>query len=132
MPVMRGDTIPLYSMLGARLTLIDLGASWCAPCQYENKKTLVPLWEEFHKDGFEIIGYALHSSENGWNNAIKTDGADRWHHASHLNGDDSPLFRQLKISTIPANYLIGADGTILEKNLHGGDMYQGGKTYLKK
>ena len=132
MPVMRGDTIPLYSMLGARLTLIDLWASWCAPCRYENKKTLVPLWEEFHKDGFEIIGYALDSSENGWNNAIKTDGADRWHHASHLNGDDSPLFRQLKISTIPANYLIGPDGTILAKNLHGDDMYQWVKTYLKK
>ncbi|MBK8347058.1 MAG: hypothetical protein IPL08_05325 [Saprospiraceae bacterium] len=79
-----------------------------------------------------MIGYALDSSENGWKNAIKTDGADRWQHASHLNGDDSPLFRQLKISTIPANYLIGPDGTILAKNLHGDDMYQWVKTYLKK
>ena len=132
LPMMSGDTATIYSLLGKKLTLIDLWASWCAPCRHENKATLVPLWDEFHADGFQIIGYALDSSEKGWTNAIEKDGASRWLHASHLNGDDSPFFTNLKISTIPANYLIDEKGVILAKNLHGDDLRNWVSDYMKK
>jgi thiol-disulfide isomerase/thioredoxin len=132
LPMMNGDTVSLYQLLGAKLTLIDLWASWCAPCRHENKSTLVPLWDEFHTDGFQIIAYALDSSEKGWENAIHKDGANRWPHASHLNGDDSPFFKTLKISTIPANYLIDKNGVILAKNLHGDELRNWVLDYMKK
>ena len=132
MPMIKGDTVKLYTILGEKLTLIDLWASWCAPCRHENKHTLVPLWDEFHQKGFQIIGYALDSSEKGWRNAIEKDGADRWLHASHLQGDVSPLFEQLRITTIPANYLINEDGIIVAKNLHGEEMYQRVREYFKE
>lgn len=132
LPMMSGDTATIYSLLGKKLTLIDLWASWCAPCRYENKATLVPLWDEFHTDGFQILGYALDSSDKGWKNAIDKDGANRWLHASHLDGDDSPFFKTLKISTIPANYLIDKNGVILAKNLHGDELRKWVSTYMKK
>ncbi len=122
LPMSDGDTIQLKKMLGTQLTIIDLWASWCAPCRQENRNILVPLWDKYHDQGLQIIGYALDSSHKGWVNAIKKDGADRWLHASHLEGDVSPFMDVLKMSTIPANYVLDADGQVLAKNLHGDEL----------
>jgi peroxiredoxin len=122
LPMQDGDTIALTTLLGNRLTLLDLWASWCAPCRRENRDVLVPLWDKHHADGFQIIGYALDGSSKAWHNAIEKDGAGRWLHASHLRGDDAPLLDALRIQTIPANFLIDADGIVIAKNLHGEDL----------
>ncbi len=131
MPMKNLDTVRLHSLLADKLTLIDLWASWCAPCRQENRNILVPLWDKYHQNGFQIIGYALDSSDKGWNNAINKDGADRWLHASHLQGDVSPLFDLLKISTIPANYLVNKEGIVLAKNLHGDELAAWVDNYMK-
>ncbi|MBK8518403.1 MAG: TlpA family protein disulfide reductase [Saprospiraceae bacterium] len=131
MPMANGDTVNIYKILGSKLTVIDLWASWCAPCRLENKNTLVPMWDEFHNKGLQIIGYALDSGEKAWKNAIEKDGADRWLHASHLKGDVSPLFEQLKITMIPANYIVDHKGVIMAKNLHGEELYQWVAKYFK-
>lgn len=137
LPLKQGDVIPdfdlpmseggeksLYSMMGKKLTLIDLWASWCAPCRIENRNTLVPLWDSYHKDGFEIIAYALDADYGGWTAAIEKDGAYRWPHASHLDGDDSPFLDRLRVSVIPANYILDENGVILGKNLHGEELVE--------
>lgn len=135
LPVLRGDTIPeamlpllegeeasLHSLMGKKLTLLDLWASWCAPCRRENREILVPMWDKFHEQGFQIIGYALESSKTVWEKAIEKDGVYRWPHASHLQGDDAPLLEVLRIQSIPANFLLDKDGRILAKNLHGEEL----------
>lgn len=131
LPVLQGDTVKLYSLLGEKITLIDFWASWCAPCRKENKQVLVPLWDTYHKSGFQILGHALDSSEKGWKNAIEKDGADRWIHTSYLQGDISPLMDKLKITTIPSNYIVDKNGIILAKNLHGEELKNWLKQYLE-
>jgi thiol-disulfide isomerase/thioredoxin len=131
LPMMAGDTISVHTLLSSKLTLIDLWASWCAPCRKENKEILVPLWDTFHTQGFSIVGYALDSSEKGWKNAIQKDGAYRWQHASHLTGDESPVFDSLKMTTIPANFLLNEKGVILAKNLHGQALRNFVEEYMK-
>lgn len=131
MPMLDGDTLTLAQLIGKRrLTLLDLWASWCAPCRRENRDFLVPLWEQHHKVGFEIIAYALDASPQAWRKAIETDGAYRWVHASHLRGDDAPLMEALRIQTIPANFLLDADGKVIAKNLYGNELIKFVAQYL--
>ncbi len=131
LPMSDGTEKKVYSLLGSRLTIIDLWASWCGPCRIENKKVLGPIWEKYHDKGLQIIGYALDSDARSWKNAITKDAADRWLHSSHLQGDESPLFQTLGISTIPANYLLDDKGRILAKNLHGDELIDWVDNYMK-
>lgn len=119
LPMLLGDTLLLHALLGKRLTVLDLWASWCAPCRKENRNYLVPIWDKYHDKGFQIIGYALDASQNVWSSAIKKDGADRWPHASDLQGDNAALFKELRLTSIPANFILDENGKVLAKNLHG-------------
>ena len=122
LPMMTGDTARLMGLLANKITILDLWASWCVPCRYENRDVLVPLWETYHNEGLGIIGYALDNSGKFWQAAIEKDGAGRWWQASHLQGDDSPLFEALRISTIPANFILDEHGKVIAKNLHGHEL----------
>lgn len=132
LPMLSGDTLPFHQLLGKRLTVLDLWASWCAPCRKENRDYLAPIWDKYHNDGFQIVGYALDAGHNTWANAIKKDGADRWYHASDLQGDNAALFKQLRLTSIPANFILDEKGKVLAKNLHGEELNQFVETYFNK
>ncbi len=118
LPMASGDTVLLYALLGSRLTILDIWASWCAPCRRENRTVLAPVWEQYRNKGLQILGYSIESNPAIWRAAIIKDGAD-WPHASHLSGDTTPFLEALRITTIPANFILDAQGKILAKNLHG-------------
>lgn len=118
MPMAAGDTLALRSLLGKRLTVLDIWASWCAPCRRENRDVLAPIWAKNRANGLQIVGYSIDSSPAAWRAAIAKDGAT-WPHASHLSGDATPFLDALRLTTIPANFLLDAEGKIVAKNLHG-------------
>jgi len=118
LPMSDGDTLRLHALLGKKLTLLDLWASWCAPCRRENREVLAPLWARYRSSGLAIVGYALDSSPETWKAAIRKDAA-AWVQTSHLGGDASPFLDVLRVKTIPANFLLDADGKVVAKNVHG-------------
>jgi len=144
LPVLLGDTLPDLQLpmqtgehlflseigKGKELLLLDIWASWCAPCRVENRNVLVPLWENYNDRGFQIVAYGLESSKSAWENAIARDGAYRWLHASHLEGDQNPVMDSLRLRTIPANFLLDKKGKVLAKNLHGQDLIRFVQDYL--
>lgn len=131
MPMANGDTVRLHSILGNKLTILDLWASWCAPCRKENRNVLMPLFEKYQQHGLQIIGYSLDAEDKAWKAAIQKDQAI-WSHASHLAGDNGPFMETLRITTIPANYILDKHGLVLAKNLHGAELENWLKEYLEK
>lgn len=113
------DTLSLHELLGKKLTIVDVWASWCAPCRIENRKVFGPLWDTYNNSGLQIIAYALEADESSWKSAAKADGADRWFQSSELQGDDAPFMQKIRISTIPANFILDNNGKIIAKNIHG-------------
>jgi peroxiredoxin len=118
LPMLAGDTVMLQQLLGKRLTILDIWASWCMPCRRENREVLAPIWAQYRSKGLQILGYSIDSSPAAWKAAVAKDGAI-WPHASHLSGDATPFLETLKISTIPANFILDDKGVIIAKNLHG-------------
>ena len=131
LPMITNDTLMLHSQLGDKLTIIDLWASWCAPCRTENREVLVPIWEKYHDQGVQIIGYSLEGNAEGWQAAVKIDGADRWLHSSELQGDNTPILNKIRVKTIPANFILNEKGVVLAKNIHGQDLINWVENYLK-
>ncbi|MEP6646881.1 MAG: TlpA disulfide reductase family protein [Saprospiraceae bacterium] len=123
LPLVNGDTVMLSKLLGPRLTIVDIWASWCAPCRKENRMVLVPLWTAYKNKGLQIIGYSIDNNASSWKSAIAKDGAS-WSHASHLTGDATPFLEALRISTIPANFILDAKGKVIAKNLNGKDLIE--------
>ncbi|WP_282076156.1 TlpA family protein disulfide reductase [Maribacter aquivivus] len=122
LPLLSKDTVYIKDVLGKKLTIIDLWASWCAPCRLENRNVLVPLYNEYHDQGLQIVAYALESDEAAWKAAAARDGADRWLQSSDLKGDDAPFLKKIRVRTIPANFILDSNGVVIAKNLHGQDL----------
>ena len=132
LPMISGDTLSLSDALGKRLTIIDLWASWCGPCRKENRDVLIPLWNEYHDKGFKIIAIGLESDASSWREAVERDGTSGWFQASHVKGDEEPLFKLMRVQTIPANFIVDSQGVVLAKNIHGTALSDWVKSYLKK
>lgn len=131
LPMITKDTLSLKDQLGSKLTIIDLWASWCAPCRKENREILVPIWDDYHNQGLQIVAYALESNESTWRQATELDGADRWFQASDLQGDDAAFLKKIRIQTIPANFILNDKGVVIAKNVHGNALMDLVKSYMK-
>ncbi len=111
-----GEEVSLKDAMG-EITLIDFWASWCKPCRIENPN-VVKLYNEYHDDGFNIIGVSLDKSKSKWVKAIKEDQLE-WHHISNLKYWKEPIAQKYGVRSIPKTFLIDEKGKIIAKNLRG-------------
>ncbi|MBS0028174.1 redoxin domain-containing protein [Chitinophaga sp. 22321] len=111
-----GHPVPLASLKG-KYVLVDFWASWCDPCRKENPN-LVRAYQRFKGRNFEIIGVSLDDKKEAWLKAIKDDGLT-WIHVSDLKRGNNAAANEYAISLIPSNFLLGPDGIIIARNLHG-------------
>ncbi len=73
--------------------------------------------------GFEIYSLSLDKDIGRWKDAIDKDQLDWKYHSSDLGGWKSAGAKTYKVRSIPTNYLIGPDDTILAKGLRGQSLH---------
>ncbi|MDR2036426.1 MAG: AhpC/TSA family protein [Bacteroidales bacterium] len=116
LPSPNGQIKKLSSFRG-KYVLVDFWASWSAPCRTENIN-LLRIYNKYHDKGFEIFQVSLDRSKASWEKAIKEDGLI-WTHVSDLKFWDSEPVKAYGVETIPANFLIDTEGSIITKELRG-------------
>lgn len=110
------------SELKGNYVLLDFWGSWCAPCRYENPK-IAAVYRKFENAefidaaGFKVVTIALEKNDRTWRSAAQKDGFI-WEHQIVEEARfvaTSPLARQYGVTELPAKFLIGPDGVLMEK-----------------
>lgn len=117
-PNPEGKQVSLNDIKG-KATIIDFWAAWCGPCRRENPN-VVKVYEKYHDKGLEIISVSLDrpGQKDKWLKAIEDDKLT-WHHVSNLQYFNDPVAQQYNIQSIPATFILDADGKIVAKSLRG-------------
>ncbi len=118
LPNAEGKEVSLKDVVDAnKVVLLDFWASWCRPCMGE-MPYLLEAYATYHDKGFEIYGVSLDDNAEAWKATIEKQGM-QWVNVSEVAGWQTAAAQEYSVNSIPANFLIGADGKIIAKNLRG-------------
>ena len=82
---------------------------------------MVSLYKEFHTKGLNIIAVSLDKEATAWKKAIIKDNLT-WIELSNLKEWEDPIAATYNIQSIPATFLLDANGKIVAKDLFGAEL----------
>ena len=96
-----------------KYTLVMFWASWCHKCEQEIP-VLIPVYAKYQNRGFEAIGVSLDQARSTWVGVIEQRGM-QYPNVSQLQGWDSPIVKDYKITSTPTYFLLDSEGKIVLK-----------------
>lgn len=116
----RNDKEVSLSAIQSTYTLVEFWASWCGPCRKEHPN-LLELYSKYQAKGFTIVGVSLEDSKSKWLKAIQEDQL-LWDNLIDLKAFEGDVSAIYQINTIPDNFLLDKDGSILANNIRGEEL----------
>ena len=87
-------------------------------------------YKQFSSKNFTVLGVSLDDNKASWMNAIRKDKLT-WTQVSDLQSWNNQVAQLYKIRSIPANYLLDPNGTIIARDLRGEELQIKLKELLK-
>lgn len=113
----KGDMVSLYSYIkNSNYTLISFWASWDNNSRRKNIEYL-KLYKSIKNRNFNVLSVSLDDNKYAWQEAIKTDGINKWENLSDLKRWNSAVVKLYNIKSLPSNILVDKEGNILGKDI---------------
>ena len=103
-----GDAMALSDLRG-QVVLVNLWATWCAPCRFETP-FLQSLYDEYRERGFEIVGISV--DDAGFEDVVREFTGEYGVTYTILHDPEMRSMDAFHAIGLPATYLVGRDGTI--------------------
>ena len=111
-----GKKIALSDVVAkSRYVLLDIWATWCAPCMGEVSH-LIEAYKQYHDKGFEIYAVSIDDDSNAWCSTVKEKGMP-W---VNVLRESPEVTKQYGVRGVPSNFLIDCStGKIIATHLRG-------------
>ena len=110
MPDVKGEKVKL-SEVDAKVILVQFWDASNAEQKMFNIDQLLPLYAEFHPKGFEIYSVNVDTDKTLWGTTVRNQ-KQPWINVCDGLGAASPALRQFNVTSLPALYLIDANGLV--------------------
>jgi len=118
---LQGEKFELGKLKG-KVVLVDFWATWCGPCIAE-LPNIQKAYADYQDKGFEIVGISLdRAADKEKLESFIKEKKMPWPQAYDGEGWGNAIAKKYGITSIPATFLIGKDGKIVETNLRGTDL----------
>lgn len=111
---LEGGTVDVGRLRG-KLVLVLFWATWCQPCT-EDLPQIRAMYEQYHAQGFEIVGVNLDSTVDPIGAYLKQHRVT-WPQIYEPGGLESDPAKAFGIISLPTMFLVGKDGTVINRSI---------------
>ena len=123
-----GNTVSLSDCVGkGNYVLVDMWASWCAPCIGEIPY-LAKLHQHYRDKGLTVVGVFIWDKPENLASAVQSNDVE-W---LQIVDTEQKALKNYGALGVPFIFLVSPDGTIVERDLRGDNMVTVVENYLSK